>query len=236
MANSPRLETVSRTATSRVTSLWPRTHLRIAMYPRCIQVSGSRISPSAPAPSGRSPGRRRYAPRTGTAVRATRRDAISANVTVRAKGRKKAPTSPWMNASGTKTTTVVMVEAKIAGPTSVVASSAARHLSRPAWMWRYTFSSTTMESSTTRPTDMANPPRVMKLRVMSCHDIRRMPVKTLRGIERAITTVGRRVLKKPLTIVGRMVSMKAKTTDTANRNPNIASLTRVSICRWMSGP
>ena len=41
-----------------------------------------------------------------------------------------------MNASGANTTMVVMVEAKIAGPTSAVASNAARHLSRPAWMCR----------------------------------------------------------------------------------------------------
>ena len=33
-----------------------------------------------------------------------------------------------------------------------------------------------------------------------------------------------------------MVSMKANTTDTANRNPNVPSRTRLSIWPWISGP
>ena len=134
-----------------------------------------------------------------------------------------------MKASGTNTTTVVMVDAKMAGPTSVVASRAARHLSRPACMCRCTFSSTTMESSTTRPTDIAKPPSVMKFRDMSCHPSKSAPVNTLRGMDSAITMVGRMVLNMPRTKVGRMVNMNAKTTVTANRNPNIASLVRLSI-------
>ena len=61
-------------------------------------------------------------------------------------------------------------------------------------------------------------------------------MKTLNGIDRAITTVGRSVLTRPRKTVGRIVSMKAKTTDTAKRNPNMASLTSVSTCSLMSGP
>ncbi len=76
----------------------------------------------------------------------------------------------------------------------------------------------------------------MKLRVMSCHDISRIPVKTLRGIDSPITTVGRTVLNKPRMIVGRIVNMKANTTVTANRNPNMASLTSVSTWFLMAGP
>ena len=76
----------------------------------------------------------------------------------------------------------------------------------------------------------------MKFRVMSCQYIRSMPVNTLRGMDRPITTVGRMVLNMPRMNVGRMVSMKAKTTDTANRKPNVPSCTRVLICPWISGP
>ena len=61
-------------------------------------------------------------------------------------------------------------------------------------------------------------------------------MNTLRGMDRPMTTVGRSVLKNPRTNVGLMVSMKAKTTDTANRNPNVPSRTRLSIWPWISGP
>ena len=43
-------------------------------------------------------------------------------------------------------------------------------------------------------------------------------------------------MKNPRTKVGRMVSMKANTTETANRNPNVPSRTRLSIWPWISGP
>ena len=69
----------------------------------------------------------------------------------------------------------------------------------------------------------------MKFSDMSCHAISSTPVKTLNGIDRAMTTVGRRVLSSPRGTVGLSVSMNAKTTVTANRNPNIASLSSVSI-------
>ena len=42
----------------------------------------------------RSPGLRKIVPNTGTAVKATRSEAIRAKLTVRAKGRKNDPTSP----------------------------------------------------------------------------------------------------------------------------------------------
>ena len=61
-------------------------------------------------------------------------------------------------------------------------------------------------------------------------------MNTLRGMDSAMTAVGRRVVKNPFTNVGRMVSMKANTTDTANRNPNNASRSRLSIWSWISGP
>ena len=133
-AVSPRLAAVRPKATTSVTTLCRSVHVRIGVYARCIHVSCTRISSSSPTSSGRSPGRSRYAPRTGTAVRATKRDAISAKLTVSAKGEKNAPTRPCMNARGANTTTVAIVDAKMAGPTSAVASRAARHRSLPPWM------------------------------------------------------------------------------------------------------
>ena len=134
--SSPRLATVTAPADARVAIRWPSAHRRMRRYSRWSDVSSSGRSPSSPAASGRSPGRTSSAQSTGTAVSATSSDASSAKVTVSAKGRKKAPTSPPMKASGMKTTTVVSVEAKMAGVTSAVASSAARQRSLPAWMWR----------------------------------------------------------------------------------------------------
>ena len=187
-------------------------------------------------PSGRSPGLSRYAPSTGTAVRATARDAISAKLTVIANGKKNAPTSPSMNPRGRNTTMVVSVDAVIAGPTSTVASSAARHRSLPPSMLRYTFSSTTMLSSTTLPTDIASPPSVMKFKASPCQLMRSTPVKMLSGIDSPITTVGRSVLRIPMMTDGLIVRKNRNTTETASVSPRMASRSRVVICDWMSGP
>ena len=51
-----------------------------------------------------------------------------------------------------------------------------------------------------------------------------------------MTAVGLMVVNSPRTMVGRMVSMNANTTETAKRKPKVPSLTRLSICLWMSGP
>ena len=69
-ARRPRLDSVIRKAASSVMSPSPQ-------HPpggwRCRRAAGrspaARAHPPSPAPSGRSPGRRRYAPRTGTAVK-----------------------------------------------------------------------------------------------------------------------------------------------------------------------
>ena len=187
-------------------------------------------------PSGRSPGLSRYAPSTGTAVSATTSDAISAKLTVIANGKKNAPTSPSMKASGRKTTIVVSVDAVIAGPTSTVASSAARHRSLPPSMLRYTFSSTTMLSSTTLPTDIASPPSVMKFRASPCQLMSSTPMNMLRGIDKPITTVGRSVLRTPMMTDGLSVRKNRNTTEMASVSPRMASRSRVEICDWMSGP
>ena len=58
------------------------------------------------------------------------------------------------------------------------------------------FSSTTMESSTTRPTATARPPRVMMLIVIPVVDIRMIAARTLSGMLTAATIVERRLRRK----------------------------------------
>jgi hypothetical protein len=69
-------------------------------------------------------------------VMATKKEAASAKVTVRPKGRKTWPMMPPMRPTGRKTATVVTVLAKMAMLTSRVPSTAARQRSSPRWMWR----------------------------------------------------------------------------------------------------
>ena len=69
----------------------------------------------------------------------------------------------------------------------------------------------------------------MKFSVRSCHASSSTPVNTLSGMERPMTMVGRNVLAMPRRIVGRMVSMKTKTTETAKKKPKIPSRLRLSI-------
>ena len=82
------------------------------------------------------------------------------------------------------------------------------------------FSSTTMLSSTTRPTAMAKPARLMKFREISVSLSKIMPPSTLRGMEMAIMVVGRSVRVRPRSKVGLVVlSRKMKTAVMAKRNP-----------------
>ena len=80
-----------------------------------------------------------------------------------------------------------------------------------------------MLSSTTRPTEIASPPSVMKFSDSPCQSMSSTPVKMLNGIDRAMTTVGRSVLKSPRGTVGLRVTMNRNTTVIAKMNPNIPS-------------
>ena len=150
----------------------------------------------------------------------------SAKLTAMAKGEKNDPTNPWMKAKGMNTATVVNVEDMMAAPTSLVPSTAASSRSSPAWMCRYMFSNTTMLSSTTRPTAIASPARVMKFRVKSARLIRMTPDKILKGMDRPMIKVGRRVSAIPFMMVGRRLIRKANTIATANTRPKNPSWTR----------
>ena len=104
--------------------------------------------------------------RSGVTVRETRKEANSEHEMVNVSGMKRSRACPSRNTVGRKTTMVVMVETKIGIATSRAASSTARRRGLSAMArWRLMFSSSTMESSTRRPTASASPPRVKMLSV-----------------------------------------------------------------------
>ena len=79
---------------------------------------------------------------------------------VMAKGRKSSPAMPPTRAIGANTATEVRVEAVMAVATSPVPVRMAVRLSCPRDRWRLMFSTTTIESSTTRPIEIVRAPRV----------------------------------------------------------------------------
>ena len=92
----------------------------------------------------------------GTTVTDTNREAARAKQIVKAKGIRSWDVIPLTKTKGKYTATVVKVEAITAPTTSWVPSTAAWYLLLPMLRWRKIFSSTTVELSTTIPTDSAN--------------------------------------------------------------------------------
>jgi hypothetical protein len=151
---------------------------------------------------------RRWPASSGTTVTATTSDASSATTTVNANGRKKLPAMPLRNAIGRKTATVVSVDDATAVVISRAPVYAATIGRSPSDTWRLTFSSTTIESSTTRPMATIIPPRVRMFRVMPCHHSTISATSSDSGIETAATSVARPLRRN------------AKMTSTANSAPS----------------
>ncbi len=104
--------------------------------------------------------------RSGVTVRETRNEAKSEIEIVNVSGMKRSLIWPSRNTVGTKTMIVVIVAEKIGMATSRAASSTARRRSVPGIArCRLMFSSSTIESSTSRPTARARPPSVKTLSV-----------------------------------------------------------------------
>ena len=108
------------------------------------------IQPAKPRSS--SPARSRREAIIGERVNATTPDTNTAPARVNANSRNSAPVSPPWMPMGAYTAARVIVIAMIGPTNSRAASSAAWNGRWPSWMWRSTFSTTTMASSTTRPT------------------------------------------------------------------------------------
>ena len=102
---------------------------------------------------------------TGTIVSDTKSDAASAIAVVSANGRKSSPVMSPTRARGRKTAIVVTVDAVIAVATSLTPTRIAVFLSSPRPRCRLMFSTTTIESSTTRPIEIVSAPSVRMLRV-----------------------------------------------------------------------
>ena len=87
----------------------------------------------------------------GVSVSATKPETTTAPASVRANSTKRRPVRPGVKASGANTAANVKVIAITAKAISLEPFRAALKGVSPSSMWRKMFSSTTMESSTTRP-------------------------------------------------------------------------------------
>ncbi len=102
---------------------------------------------------------------SGVTVRETKKLITNEKEMVSANGTKRLRATPWRNSTGKKTTMVVTVDTRMGIATSCAAASTAARLGCPSERCRWMFSSSTMESSTSRPTPSASPPRVKMLSV-----------------------------------------------------------------------
>ena len=127
--------------------------------------------------------------RSGTTVIAITREESNDMETVNARSANISLTKPLVNRIGTKTTTVVIVEAMIAIPTSLVPCMAASIGESPSSLRLNMLSRTTMELSTNIPIPRVSPPRVIRFRFSPKPYIIRRVVNIESGIEAAITSV-----------------------------------------------
>ena len=94
-------------------------------------------------------------------MRDTKKLIISAKAMVSASGMNRLRATPVRNSTGKNTTMVVMVDTRIGIATSCAAvEHRVASRSGPSPRWRWMFSSSTIESSTSRPTPSASPPSV----------------------------------------------------------------------------
>ncbi len=153
---------------------------------------------------------------------ATTNEASNATTTVSANGRKKLPAMPVRKAIGRKTATVVRVDAATAVMISRAPVYAATSGRSPSLTCLLMFSSTTIESSTTRPMATIMPPSVRMLSVMPCCQRAMSATSRDSGMEIAATTVARALRKN------------RKMTRTAKMAPASPSR-RMSLMAWVIG-
>ncbi len=89
----------------------------------------------------------------GVSVSETNPDTRIATAMVTENSCSKRPTMPPMNSTGMKTLTSEMVIERMVNPISRDPRNAASILPSPSSMWRTMFSSITIASSTTKPTE-----------------------------------------------------------------------------------
>ncbi|MNO67917.1 hypothetical protein D3C76_587340 [compost metagenome] len=105
------------------------------------------------------------AQRVGARVSETTTEIRMVAVAVRANSLNRRPTTPPMNSSGMNAAISEKLIDTTVKPISPAPLSAAVRLSSPASRWRWMFSTTTMASSTTNPTEMTMATRVRLFRL-----------------------------------------------------------------------
>ena len=96
-----------------------------------------------------------------------------------------------------------------------------------------------MESSTTRPTATASPPRVMMLIVIPVVDMRMIAARTLNGMLTAATTVERRLSRKiKITTTAkpapRPPSVRSASMDSRMKTDESVTMERSTSCEWLA--
>ncbi len=163
----------------------------------------------------------------GINVIATTSEMPIAIATVSAWSRNSCPAMPCTNTSGRNTAIVVIVDATTAMLTSRVPVIAACRMPRPRSRALAMLSSTTIESSTTRPVASARPPSDITLRLRSSWSMKKNVVMIDTGNDSATTNV-----LQPSRRNRKMIS-------TASRPPITASILTSLIawrmnCDWSS--
>src|SRR5205085_11490651 len=125
----------------------------------------------------------------GTSVRERKYEVSIANTTDIARGTKSDFADPLMNTTGTKTMQMQSVETKAGVAISDAPSRMARRMGFFCAMFRWTFSISTVASSTRIPTASAMPPRVMTFSVSSSQARAMIETRMERGMETMTLTV-----------------------------------------------
>ncbi len=115
----------------------------------------------------------------------------------RARARKNTAVMPPRKIRGTKTMMGLRVEPMRAGVSSWIALRAASRGVWPIDRCTAMFSTMTIASSITTPTEAAMPPRVMMLKLMLKSFMKTMATRVEIGITSAATTVVRQLFRKP---------------------------------------
>ena len=137
-----------------------------------------------------------YCASEGTKVTATTSETASERQSVIAMSLTTVLVSPCVKRMGSQTMSEVMVEARIAPDICEVPVTTASFTGAPRARRRYIFSITTTELSTSMPIPMASPAMDMRLREMPAKYMMTKVATTLMTMERAVSRVGRRSLRK----------------------------------------
>ena len=161
VVNSHQLPPAEPSITSRTTQRWLSTQRSTTAYPS-VTATSTRSMPRSKA-LGFGLWRSSLLHIIGVSVSATKPDTITAPARVSANSMNSRPVRPGVKASGANTAASVIVIASTANEISRTPLIAAFSGVSPSSMWRKMFSSTTIESSTTRPMASTSDSRVSVL-------------------------------------------------------------------------